>query len=283
IYDSPLKDWSDLDQLALPAHRIDEAATARDLARLEEAVGDILPIHVDRSPVYKSWNGDISYNLAELRGLNQLMLDLAESPREVHRLAALLRDGTLKAQAEAEVAGDWSTAESLNQASPYCAELPPPRANSYGASRKDIFLFIAAQEFTLVSPRMFDEFIVQYQLPIIEHFGLVHYGCCEDLTKKIKVLRQIKNLRSIAVTPLANLARCAEQIGTDYVISWRPNPTDMVCAGFDRQRIRRILSEGFAAARGCFLHINLKDVETVEGHPERLAEWVQLARDIAEP
>lgn len=282
IYDPPLKDWRSIGQLAVPRHQIDEAETARRLETLLEAAGGCLSVHVDRSPVYKHWNGDISYNLAELRGLSQLLLDLAESPREVHRLAARLRDGTLKAQAEAEAAGDWSTAESCNQATPYCEELPPPLPNSHGHPRKDLFCFIAAQEFTLVSPRMFDEFVVQYQLPILENFGLVHYGCCEDLTNKIKVLRQIKNLRSIAVAPLADLPRCAEQIGSDYVISWRPNPTDMICSGFDRERIKNTLREGLTAARGCAVHINLKDIETVEGQPERLAKWVQIARDAAD-
>ncbi len=41
------------------------------------------------------------------------------------------------------------------------------------------------------------------------------------------MLRQFPNLRNIVVTPRADVRRCAEQIGTDYVISWRPNPADM--------------------------------------------------------
>ena len=62
-----------------------------------------------------------------------------------------------------------------------------------------------------MSPKFHDEFLFQYQIPIMEHFGLVHYGCCEDLTRKIDMLRQLKNLRSIAVTPAANLRKCAGQ------------------------------------------------------------------------
>jgi hypothetical protein len=280
VYDPPMRSWEDMERLVVPRHQVDEAATARSVERLGEALEGVLELNLDRSPVYKHWNGDISYNLAELRGLNQIMLDLVESPRQVHQLAAFLRDGTLKAQAEADAAGDWSLADTLNQSVPYCEGLPPPRANAFGCSRKDLWLFIAAQEFTLVSPRMFDEFVVQYQLPIIEHFGLVHYGCCEDLTPKIKVLRQIKNLRSIAVTPVADVARCAEQIGTDYVFSWRPNPTDMICAEFDPQQVAGLLKGGLEAARDCFVHINLKDIETVQGDLSRIPRWVQIAREV---
>jgi hypothetical protein len=94
---------------------------------------------------------------------------------------------------------------------------------------------------------MHDEFLLQYQLPILRSFGLVAYGCCEDLTRKIDMLRQVPNLRHIAVTLVADVRRCAEQIGRDYVTSWRPNPTDMVCASWDEARIRRIVRDGMEA------------------------------------
>ena len=163
---------------------------------------------------------------------------------------------------------------------PYADELEPMRPNSGPRRRQDLWGFCAAQEFTLISPAFHDEFLFQYQMPIMAQFGLVHYGCCEDLTRKIDMLRQLKNLRSIAVTPTANVRRCAEQIGTDYVMSWRPNPTDMVCAGWDEARIRRIIRDGLAACRGGFVHIHLKDVETVQGDPTRLARWTRLVREV---
>jgi hypothetical protein len=110
----------------------------------------------------------------------------------------------------------------------------------------------------------------------------VAYGCCENLTRKIDILRQIPNLRHIAVTPTADVAACAEQIKTDYVFSWRPNPADMVCCGFDEAKIRRIIREGMEAAKDCYVTIHLKDIETVEGEPERLAKWVRIVRSITD-
>ena len=71
-----------------------------------------------------------------------------------------------------------------------------------------------------------EEFLLRYQLPILEKFGLVSYGCCEDLTRKIDMLRRIPNLRRIGIAPAADVAKCAEQIGRDYVLSYRPSPTD---------------------------------------------------------
>jgi len=164
---------------------------------------------------------------------------------------------------------------------PYCQDLPEPRPNAHGAKMKQLWFFTCAQPFTSVSPQMFYEFMLQYQMPIMERFGLVSYACCENVTDKIAMLRRIPNLRRIGVTPISNVARCAEQIGRDYVFSWRPNPA-MICTGFDPDHIRNTIREGLEASRGCNVDIMLKDVTTVQGHPERLRGWTQIARELAE-
>ena len=167
---------------------------------------------------------------------------------------------------------------------PYAMELPDPAANHDGVPRKQLWGYMAGQEFTAVSPAMHDEFLLQYQLPILKHFGLVAYGCCEDLTHKIDMLRQIPNLRRIAVSPFANVVRCAEQIGDRYVLSYRPSPADMVGYGFDEPRIRQILRRDLEACRanGCHVDITLKDVETVQSDCTRVQQWVRVVREVVQ-
>ena len=280
MYDPPLKELSDLDKLVFPRHEIDEAATAERHARLQDAIGDILPVIVDRKPAWFTWSSDISTHLAHLRGLEQVMWDMVDNPEWLHRLLAFMRDGILAAHDQAEMAGDWRLCDHYNQAMPYARELSDPSADPTPVTRKQLWDFCASQETTVVSPPMFDEFMVQYQLPIMKEFGLVAYGCCEDLSEKIDVLRQIPNLRRIAVAPRADLRRCAEQIGTDYVISWRPNPAETVSCGFDPDHIRHITREALEITKGQHVDITLKDIETVEGQPERLREWVMLVREV---
>ena len=280
--DYPIKEPADVEKLRPPRHEIDEPATAADVERLGEAIGDILPIHVDRGPAWRVWSADLSTSLGRLRGIENFMLDMMDRPKWLGELVALLRDGVLAAHAQAEAAGDWSLAEHENQAMCYCRDLADPAANSHGAKREQLWYYMAAQEFELVSPAMDEEFLLQHQRPILEKFGLVAYGCCEDLTRKIDMLRSIPNLRRIAVAPRADVARCAEQIGGDYVISYRPNPAEMVCCGFDPDRIRRILRRDLAACRGLCVEISLKDVNTVENQPDRLAQWTRIARETAE-
>ena len=277
-FDPVLREEEDLAKLRPPPHRLDEAATARDAERLHGLIGDLLTINLNRNPACLGFTADISTHLAQLRGLEQLMLDMYERPAWLHRVLAFMRDGILANQAAAEAAGDLSMTAGHNQALPYSRELPDPKPNVPGVRRDRLWAFAAAQEFTGISPAMHDEFLLQYQIPIMARFGLAAYGCCEDLTNKIDMLRQVPNLRRIAVTPRANLARSVEQIGGDYVISWRPNPTDMVCCGFDEGAIRKIIGSGVATARGCHLDITLKDIETVEGETARLKRWVELVR-----
>jgi hypothetical protein len=282
VSSSPIKNWDDLAKMTVPHHDLDEEATAANVARLQDAVGDLITIDANRGPVMTGFMGDISTSLAYLRGLEQVMLDMYESPSQLQELLAFMRDGILQNQQEAEDAGDFSLTCGHNQALSYADELADPQPNSAPCRRRDLWGFFAAQEYTLISPRFHDEFLYQFQLPIMKHWGLTHYGCCEDLTQKIDMLRQAPNLRSIAVTPVANVARSAEQIGRDYVMSWRPNPTDMVCADFDEGRIRRIIGEGLRACRGGCVHVHLKDIETVQGDPSRLARWVQIVREVGE-
>ena len=279
-FDPPLKSWDDLSLLRATPHEVDEEDTARNVSKLHEAVGDILPIDVPRGPAYSGFMADISTSLAGLRGLETVFLDMYENPKELHRLLAFMRDAILANNQAAEDAGHYSLTTQSNQAMTYAGELERPRPNSGPRKRKELWGFCAAQEYTLVSPEFHNEFLLQYQIPIFEKFGLLHYGCCENLTQKITMLRQLKNLRSIAVTPTADVAKCAEQIGADYAISWRPNPTDMVCAGWDEARIRKIIGEGLKACRGGYVDIHLKDVETVQGDPTRLARWTQIVRNV---
>ena len=276
----PIQAEDDLRKLVMPHHEIDEPATAERAQRVRDAVGDILPIHVDRGPALRMWSGDLATILGHMRGIENFMLDMMDRPAWLHELMGFFRDGVLATHDQAERAGDWSLCEHQNQAMPYSRELPDPALDSYGAKRSQLWGYAAAQEFTLVSPAMHEEFLLNYQRPILDKFGLLAYGCCEDLTRKIDMLRTLPNLRRIAVAPVADVRSCAEQIGGDYVMSYRPNPAQMVCCGFDENRIREIVARDLKSCRGQCVDITLKDVHTIEHQPRRLGEWVRIVREV---
>jgi hypothetical protein len=277
---APIREWSDIGKLSPPPHKPDKAQAAKDAQRLEDAVGDLIAINRECGPSCQAFLSDISTNLARLRGLEQVMLDVYESPEELKRLIEFMQKGILANTGAAEADGDYSLTSQHNQEFCYDDGLEWPKANSGPRKRGQLWGYSAAQEFTLISPEMWEEFLFNYQFEILSKYGLVAYGCCDDLTRKIGILGRLKNLRVIAVSPWADIAKCAEQIGTGYVFSWRPNPTDQVCADWDESRIRRKLRDGLAACRGCRVHIHLKDTETLQGEPDRLARWVKIAREV---
>jgi len=277
-----IKSLDDVAKLRVPWHEIDEQQTRENVTRTQDALGDVLTVNLDRGPAYRMWSADLSTDLGLLRGIEHIMVDMVDNPQWLHRLVKFMADGVLKTHEEAEAAGDWGLCAHQNQAMPYAEELPDPAANVNGVPRNQLWGYMAAQEFTGVSPAMHEEFLLRYQLPILSRFGLSAYGCCENLTRKIGMLRAIPNLRRIAVSPFADVPACAEQIGCDYVLSYRPSPADMVGYGFDESRVRSILTRDLRACRNCHVDITLKDVETVQGDPRRVKRWVEVTKEVIE-
>lgn len=54
----------------------------------------------------------------------------------------------------------------------------------------------------------------------------------------------------------------------------------MVCYGFDPSRIEKIVSGAIKSLKNCYTIILLKDIETVQGQPDRIKKWVELVLPI---
>jgi hypothetical protein len=245
---------------------------------LRDLFGDILAVHVNRSTIYPIWGGtDLSEAAGAFLGLEELMVLLYEQPELVHRLMSFMRDAVAANLEKGEADGDWSLAENQNYGMPpHTSELPEPTPNSHGAKLKDLWFFTHAQEFEAVSPQQHEEFLLNYQMPILEKFGLVNYGCCETLDGKIRLLRKIPNLRRICIGPLASVRKAAERIGRDYILSWRPNPS-MVSCGFAPDNVRGILRKGLEESEGCNIEVMLKELMTVQNDLSRIFNWAKIA------
>ena len=277
-WESPIQTEADLEKLHPPRLAIDFAGTRR-LAELAAGLfGDLLPVRVKTQ---WWWTLGMTWTLANLRGLQQLMLDMTDRPAFLHQMMAVLRDGTLAMIAALESADLLY----LNTAADYVGsggfgwtdELPA--AGYVGHVRPaDMWGFAESQETVGVSPRMFGEFIFPYQLPILAKFGLNCYGCCEPVDKRWPYLSQIPHLRRVSVSPWSNRPKMAEYLGSQYVYSLKPAPSNLAMPFFDEDLIRRQLAQDVEAARGCCLEIIMKDNNTIQNDPRRVIRWVELAR-----
>lgn len=272
----------DVEKLHVLPYRVKEEETARRTAWHKEVFDGILDVAVDyQAPLCGMWSNDISTILAKLRGLEQIMWDAYDRPEWLASLVKWMSDRILEHIDQTEAAGGFRLCNHQNQAMPYCRELAAPSADDTPVSTRQLWGYMAAQEFTTFGPELFDEFMFRYQQPILERYALTAYGCCEDLTHKIPIIKRLKNLRRIAVSPFADPKKCAEQIGSDYVLSWRPNPSSACSRGVDENFVRRELRQvmDIFDANHCVWDITLKDLETTSGDPTAIIRWTEIVRD----
>ena len=273
-YDPPVKTADDLDKLQTPSFTYCPEETAERKSRLEDLLGDILPVKLVAGPLL---NVTLGTDAAELRGLEQMMMDMIVVPAQMHRLMAHLRDANLSALDKLEATGLITA----NNTGPMICSDPISDTQTSALTAKNLWCMANSQEFDQVSPAMWEEFCLDYQKPIFERFGRVAYGCCENLTHKIDGVLSIPNLRIFVCSAWTDLAAVQGKIGRDYCIMWRQKASDVVF-GDDASQIKNDLMEGARQLQGHHYQIVLRELETLAGHPRRLHEWTQSAKEAAE-
>ena len=140
-----------------------------------------------------------------------------------------------------------------------------------------------SQVFATVSPAMHEEYEIDLVEPLYKRFGLLYYGCCEPLDNKIDIIRKLKNVRKISVSPWADIDRAAENIGKDYVFSLKPNPA-FIANSFLEGEVKKQITLAIKACKenGCNLELILKDVSTLHNHLENLDNWARVAMELVE-
>lgn len=282
VWDAPLKDYAEISKLHFPEITIHPAETDQLLSLAQEVFDGILTV---RLITRWWWSLGMTRTLVDLRGLEQMLYDMIDAPDGLHRLMAFLRDGHLALL-------DWLEENRLlflNNDGAYVGsggfgwthELPQPDFNGLVRTR-DMWGFAESQETVGVSPRMFEAFVFQYQLPILERFGLNCYGCCEPLDTRFHIIERIPRLRRVSMSPWVNIPRMAERLGDRFIFSMKPNPADLAAPNFDEERIRQELRQALRHTRDCRVEIIMKDNHTIANDPTRVIRWVKIAREEAE-
>jgi len=213
-------------------------------------------------------------------GVESALYALMDEPEMMLALAKKIVEGYMSGLDQLEALDALEGPQSLIHCTgAWTDELPSERKTPW--KTKDIWMFGLAQMFSSVSPAMHDELEITTSMPLFERFGLVYYGCCDPLDKKIEQIRRIPNLRKISMSPWVDKSLGASQIGKDYVYSAKPNPAFLV--DFDEYRIRKDLKETVDICNrcGCPTEIILKDISTVAHKPERLSRWAEIAMEVS--
>jgi hypothetical protein len=272
---------ADLKKLRFPDVEVDAAASQTALEFIQGLFGDILRVRLKgvSTPFYHLMN-----HYSALRGLDQVMLDMIENPGMLHEAMAFLEEGHHRLRRQYEKLGLFSL---NNDNTPiytsghgYADELPQPDADPDHLRPQDLWCWAEAQEMAQVSPAMHEEFIFAYEKRLLEPFGLVGYGCCEDLTHKLDFVLTIPNLRRVSICPWSDVDRCAQRLQKKVIFMWKPQPAHLV-GTFNPTLVRNYVQKTMRAVRknGCVLEIALLDTHTCENRPERFDLWSRIVRE----
>lgn len=279
VWDAPIKEPEDIKKLTYPTIKIDEIATKIKFEATGETFADILPVKVHCGI---RLDANLISTATNLRGIEQIMIDMYDRPGWVHKLMEFITEGTL---------GMLNFLEENNYLSlnnrnhyvdaggiGYTDELPGPDFDGEHVRFKDMWGYGVAQEFSEISPAMHDEFLLDYQMRILKNYGINSYGCCEPYTNKFDMLKKIPRLRRISVSPWCDIEKAAEKLEDKYIFSWKPNPA-MILGEFNPDSIRISIRRVLEVAKDCVLEIIHKDTFTIDKDPNRLETWVRIVKE----
>jgi len=275
-YLNQFKTMEDLEKIQTPQIIHDPAETERRLEVAHDLFDGLLEVRAEGVDPYLSLWDPISTWMS----VEGALWALADRPAYMHRLVGKVTDGYLSMLDQLEEQGLLCQPQSLIHCTgAYTDELPAPGYDPERPRTRDLWMFGLAQMFSTVSPQMFKEFEVDYAGRICERFGLVYYGCCDPLDRKMAQVRQIPHVRKVSMSPWVDQELGAREIGSDFVFSRKPNPAFLAWDRFDEEAVRADLQEtkDICARHGCPLEIILKDISTVRYDPQRLSRWAEIA------
>jgi len=273
-YDPPLRNVEDFDKLVAPRFEYNDHKTAQLLESYSFILGDIISVKLVYNLGYD--NATLGTAAADLRGLEQMMMDMAINPELTHRLMAHLRDSKLQELENIE----QNIHLSPNTDDPMLCSDPIGTKYNGKYTLKNCWCAGNSQEFDQVSPAMWEEFCLNYQKPIFKRFGYVCYGCCENLTHKIDGVLTIPNLRIFVCSAWTDLDVVLNKINKSHCIMWRQKASDVVFAKGKKQLYEQ-MENGLRKLRGQYYQVVLRELQTLAGNMDRLHVWTATAKELA--
>lgn len=276
-----IKEEEDIEKIKMPIITYDKEKTEERYQCMCDIFDSIMPVRKIgiRGTSIAPWD-----LLVRLTGIEEILMDLYTRPEYVHKLIGHLTDTYIHRLDQIEALNLLS----LNNDNTYHGggynysdELPKEGFNPDKVRTCDMWGRAMAQIFSSVSPAMHEEFALQYENRYLSRFGLNYYGCCEPLHKKIDILRKIPNLRKISMSPWIDVDEAVENMGNDFVFSYKPNPAVLTGDNWDADTARKELINVMQKGKNCTIEFIMKDISTVNHEPQRLWEWAKIAHEVA--
>lgn len=261
--------------------QIDKELDNQRLASLKDIFQGIIPVRLSGIMA----NCAVWDRISKARPAEAIMYDIADRPEFVLKIAEKFRDLTLSTLEQCEELGLLDVElPTANATIVYTDDLPPLGYDPLHPKASDCWSFGMAQIFSTVGPDTHEELEIDIMKPLYERFGLINYGCCEPLEKKIHLIRKIRNVRKISVSPWAKIDESAEQMGRDYVFSGKAHPSFVASGQLDKENVIKQTEQMIQSCRrsNTPCEIVLKDISTVSYRPKTLSEWEKAVMQLAQ-
>ena len=279
-YENLIESTEDLEQIEPPQIAFDKNRSEERYGKLQEIAGDVINVEKKGLPGFWWAPWDM---LVTWYGVEDALRDLIMNPELLHAAMERLVDVSMAALGELEeknlLASNNSNVRVGSGGYGYTTDLPGDRKSWDQVSTGDIWGMSAAQIFSEVSGEMHEEFALNYEKEWLEEFGLTYYGCCEPLHDKMDIMKEVTTLRKVSMSPWADYSKAAKEVGGEFVISYKPNPSVLAKEEWNPELARRELREDLAELEGCPFEVIMKDVSTVRNEPQRLWEWENIAME----
>ncbi len=279
----PFADGYDFKRLTTPIRELDEAATEELVERTSELVdGRLMTFVCYPTLTYAPYDF-----AAYIRGMDTLMYDMIDQPQNVHRLMKTITDAVVADDQWREEIGAVNIVPSpdgrYNMIVPWRANCVYLEDDFFERRPRlsDEWIYVSAQISAGLGPRQYEEFVHRYdvQICVPRSRGTVYYHGCECLDEKYEMLATLPGLRRLHVSPWSS-GRCAvAAVGDRMALEVHCHP-GKVLLSFTAEQMRAELRERVAECQSGRLDLNLSDIHSINGNPETLRIWAEMAQEV---
>lgn len=275
VANHPLQDPQQVKQLKPRSFTVDRAATLAEKEKLANIFGDLLPVR-ETGPV--THVPGLTRRLFDLIGPENIYFWPYDAPESFHAVMRYLtddcfafydflcREGLLPANNGAQMAGSGSYG--------FTQDLPSQGVQS----TEQVWGWVESQETSTVSPEMFEEFVLPYLAEVSRKFGLVYYGCCEQLHDRWeRIERKIGNIRSVSVSPWSDVGKMHEFLGKKYVFSKKLTPQYLSVDEPDFRILREEAAKVLQVRKDACVELIYRDIYQFK-NAEKYQKWAQMMR-----
>lgn len=275
-----LHDLEEDDHLLGPStFAVCEDQAQASVALAQDIFGDILPVKRISNAAYCTPMQDIVH----IMNMDDMYMAMIDDEERFTAMLDRLTDDYIAFFKAQEASGTLHTAARMQHLcqGTYCftSELPDDQP---GAKLKDMWLFMDSQETAGVSPDMYKELVFPYYKKVMDHFGLVSYGCCEA-SHPIwdNCLSSLEKLRKVSISPWCDEEFMGERLrGTGVTFLRKPPATllGMDTPELDEEATLACFRKTARAAKDCKIEIIQRDVYMVGSSVKKVHRFAELAR-----